>query len=226
MFPDLINSPEDILNQLERLNILEPIDFYSDETLPEEATDIFTTDIPTVVDYAMVISKIMKWIEGDIKKIWAGMKEGKPGDKTRAEAIDWALFVASTYRKGLRALRRKIMAEFEERELQKEVELYSASGLDIEIPDFFEDEPRLSTALESAGIRYLFQLLSLSRTQVAGIEGIGKTFMEKIDATLEKNNLSFWGKEPEKKKKTKKKEIQSPAVILDFSGSQDEVYDE
>jgi hypothetical protein len=206
MVPGLRHKEEEILNSLERLKLLVPVDFYVDKVLPEEATDIFTTAIPEIIDDCLSIEQILKWVGDDIKKLIPPLS-GTPGDPKRKEAIEWAQYVVSTYRRGLKALRRKVKAELEERELQKEVALYHEQGLDIEMTDFFAqlEDPGLITSLEAAGIRYLFQLLSLSRSQVLEIQGIGKTRMDKIDSTLDEYGLDFWGKDPEKKKKKSKK---------------------
>lgn len=213
MHQGLRHKEEEILNSLEKLKILEPVDYYSDVVLPEEAVDIFTTDIPEIVDDALSIEQIIKWLGDDVKKIWAGLVLGKEVTReSREEAIDWAKFVVETYRKGLKSLRRKVRAELEERELQKEVKFYHEQGLDILMEDFFDDEG-LINALESNGIRYLFQLIFKSRTEVKEFQGIGATRMERIDQKLEEFGLQFMGKEPEKKKKSKKKETIEAQVV-------------
>lgn len=219
MHPDLRHKEEEILNSLENLKILETVDYYSNVVLPEEAVDIFTTDLPEIVDDVLSIEQIIKWLEDDVKKIWPGLVLGKEGvtRESREEAIDWAKFVVETYRKGLKSLRRKVKAELEERELQKEVKFYHEQGLDVPMDNFFDDEG-LINALESNGIRYLFQLIFKSRAEVKEFQGIGATRMERIDQKLEEFGLQFMGKEPEKKKKSKKKEIEDiGARVIDIT---------
>ena len=220
MHPGLRHKEDEILNSLEKLKILEPVDYYNDVVLPEEAVDIFTTDLPEIVDDAMSIEQIIKWLGDDVKKIWPGLILGKEEvtKESREEAIDWAKYVVETYRRGLKALRRKVRAELEERELQKEVKFYHEQGLDIPMDDFFDDEG-LINALKSNGIRYLFQLIFKSRTEIKEIQGIGATRLERIDQKLEEYGLQFMGKEPEKKKKSKKKETEDTtgAKVVDIT---------
>ena len=219
MHPGLRHKEEEILNSLEKLKILEPVDYYSDVVLPEEAVDIFTTDLPEIIDDALSIEQIIKWLGDDVKKVWPGLVLGKDGvtKESREEAIDWAKFVVETYRKGLKSLRRKVRAELEERELQKEVKFYHEQGLDIPMDNFFDDDG-LINALESNGIRYLFQLIFKSRAEVKEFQGIGATRMERIDQKLEEFGLQFMGKEPEKKKKSKKKETEDMgARVIDIT---------
>lgn len=213
MHPGLRHKEEEILNSLEKLKILEPVDYYNDVVPPEEAVDIFTTDIPEIVDDALSIEQIIKWLEDDVKKIWSGLVLGKEVTKeSREEAIDWSKFVVETYRKGLKSLRRKVKAEFEERELQKEVKFYHEQGLDIMMEDLFEDEG-LINALEANGVRYLFQLIFKSKTEVKEFQGIGETRLERIEQKFDEFGLKFMGKEPEKKKKSKKKDDTKARVI-------------
>lgn len=219
MHPGLRHKEEEILNSLEKLKILEPVDYYSDVVLPEEAVDIFTTDLPEIIDDALSIEQVIKWLGDDIKKVWPGLVLGKNGvtKESREEAIEWAKFVVETYRKGLKSLRRKVRAELEEKELQKEVKFYHEQGLDIPMNNFFDDEG-LINALESNGIRYLFQLVFKSRAEVKEFQGIGATRMERIDQRLEEFGLQFMGKEPEKKKKSKKKETENTgARVVDIT---------
>lgn len=210
--PELRHKSLDIINLLEKIKILEPIDYYCDLTCPEKAVDIFTTDIPEVLDDVLSIDQISKWLLDDVKKIIPPLQKGSAGDKDREEAIDWAKYVASTYRRGLKALRRKVKAELEERELKKEVLFYEGTGLDATIEDFFEEEEDqgLINALEMSGIRYLFQLILKSKSEVKKFSGIGSIRFEKIEQKLKEQGFEFMGKEPEKKKKTKTDKKENP----------------
>lgn len=204
LYPKLRHKEEEILNFLEKKKILEPVDYISDVVLPEEATDIFTTNIPKIIDDALSIEQISKWLMDDIKLVLNSLTTCNPGDPEREETLDWAEYVMETYRKGLKSLRRKVKAEKEERELEKLVEYYKPLGLSISIDELFEDDQALINSLEEAGIRYLFQLIYKSRSEINEINGIGTTRMERIENSLLSMDLKFLGKEPEKKKKKKK----------------------
>ena len=204
LYPKLRHKEDDILNFMEKKKILQPIDYICDLVSPEEATDIFTTNIPKIIDDALSIEQIVKWLMDDVKLILGSLIEYGPGDLERDETLEWAEFVVETYRKGLKSLRRKVKAEKEDRELEKLVEYYKPLGLSISIEELFEDDQALINSLEYAGIRYLFQLISKSKSEIGEINGIGVTRMERIENTLLSMDLKFLGKEPEKKTKKKK----------------------
>ena len=204
LYPKLRHKEEEILNFLEKKKILEPVDYISDVVLPEEATDIFTTNIPKIIDDVLSIEQISKWLMDDIKLVLNSLTTCRPGDLEREETLDWAEYVMETYRKGLKSLRRKVKAEKEERELEKMVEYYKPLGLSISIDELFGDDQALVNSLEEAGIRYLFQLIYKSKSEIKEISGIGATRMDRIENSLLSMDLKFLGKEPEKKKKKKK----------------------
>lgn len=214
LHPDLRHKNEEILSCLEKKKILEPVDYYCDLVLPEEAVDIFTTEIPEVVDDALSIEQVSKWLMDDVKKVISELSEKHAGDIDRKETIDWARFVTDTYRKGLISLRRKVKAELKERELQKEVEQYRDLGWSVPIDELFEDDQAIVNALEQADIRYLFQLIFKSKTEVKELDGIGQIRLDKIEERLLARDLTFTGKEPEKKKKKKKKSDPLEAQII------------
>ena len=204
LYPKLRHKEDEILNFMEKKKILQPIDYICDLVSPEEATDIFTTNIPEIIDDTLSIEQIIKWLMDDVKLVLGSLIEFGPGDLEREETLEWAGFVVETYRKGLKSLRRKVKAEKEERELEKLVEYYEPLGLSISMEELFGDDQALINSLEGAGIRYLFQLISKSKSEISEITGIGITRMERIENLLLSRDLKFLGKEPEKKNKKKK----------------------
>jgi len=204
--PKLRHKEEEILNFLEKKKILEPVDYISDVVLPEEATEILTSNIPKIIDDALSIEQISKWLMDDVKLVLNSLATCRSGDLERDETLDWAEYVMDTYRKGLKSLRRKVKAEKEERDLEKLVEYYKPLGLSISIDDLFGDDQALVNSLENAGIRYLFQLIHKSKSEINEINGIGATRMDRIENSLLSMDLKFLGKEPEKKKKKKKED--------------------
>lgn len=213
LHPELRHKPEEILEYLEKKKILEPVDYYSDVVLPENAVDIFTTEIPEVADDLLSIEKVSKWLSDDIKKIVSELSDNIDKKEKRGDIIEMARFIADTYRRGIISLRRKVKTEKEERELQKEVEYYRSFGLSDSISDLFSDNPAIVTALGQADIRYLFQLISKSKTEIKNLEGIGQIRLEKIEEVLNSRGLTFTGKEKtENKRKRKPDPLESQIV--------------
>ena len=212
LHPNLRHGSDDILNALEKKEILEPIDYYCELVSPEKATDIFTTDIPEIIDNALSLEKITKWLIDDVKKAIDDLSKKQSGDSDRKEAIDWAKEITETYRKGLKSLRRRIKARLKEIELEKEIEKYREFGLSIQIEELFDDQG-LINALELVDIQYLFQLIKKSRLEIKNLEGIGQLRLQKIDQMLASRGLKFYGKGPEKTRKRKSKGLIKAQVV-------------
>jgi hypothetical protein len=204
LHPELRHKPEEILEYLEKKKILEPVDYYSDVVLPETAVDIFTTEIPEVADDLLSVEKVSKWLSDDIKKIVLELSDNIDKKEKRSDIIDMARFIADTYRRGIISLRRKVKTEREERELQKEVEYYRSFGISDSISDLFNDNPAIVNSLGQADIRYLFQLISKSRTEIKNLEGIGQIRLEKIEEVLNSRGLTFTEKEKTENKRRRK----------------------
>ena len=219
MCPTLRHKEAEILAKLRKLGILDSVDgfIHDDEFLPERLTDIFTSGLPELVDDFLSVCQIVKWMDDDVKKVWTNnIKYGEPGEEDRIEDIKWAKFVMSTYRKGLKSLRRKVKSELEERELKKEVETYQGTGLEITMEEFLNEaeDQAIVTALESAGIRYLFQLLRHSLLEISSISGIGEKRLDRILKQLKVHGYEFRSEEEKKKEaKKEKKKKKGPKII-------------
>ncbi len=188
--PKLRHGEEDILNCLEKLHLLEPIDYKYDLVSPEEATDILTTELPYVVDNILSINQIGEWLNSDIKKIMKTVLETKDIPEEKSDAISLALFITETYRNGLKNLRRTVKARLLEEKAKRIKEEMPGTQAESKVEDYFKNR-EITEILRSEGFRYVFEVIKHTKKDLITSTHLSIDNVLEIEHQLEKTGLKL-----------------------------------
>lgn len=188
--PKLRHGDEDVLNCLEKLHLLEPIDYKFDLVSPEEATDILTTDLPYVADNILSINQIGDWLNSDIKKIMKTVLETKDIPEEKSDAISLALFITETYRNGLKNLRRIVKAKILEEKAKRIKEEMPGTQAESKVEDYFKSK-EITEILRLEGFRYVFEVIKHSKKDLITSTRLSVDNVLEIEHQLEKTGLKL-----------------------------------